>query len=278
MPSWFDKVFTGGAGKAKAAPKKDDAIQLRNPILDDPEFQSEQAAPRPERAKPRRVIEPVILPDDSDAAAVVEVPIRLKARPSKDGTSCVFLVDRAFLERHSAWFMSASSAFGNSPLAESIFEVNGVESVQIVESTITVTRDPFVKETWEETAKAIGERIRAHFSSGTPVVTEQYLAGLPEESVIREKINHVIATEVNPGIAAHSGSISLENVEGNTLYIRMMGGCQGCAASAITLKQGIHHAFREAVPQIGAILDVTEHAAGANPYYKRLPAGMDGNA
>jgi Fe-S cluster biogenesis protein NfuA len=97
---------------------------------------------------------------------------------------------------------------------------------------------------------------------------------MPEEEIIRRKIQTVLDLEVNPGIAAHSGIVSLERVEGNTVYITMGGGCQGCAASTITLRHGIHTAFRRAVPEIGAIYDETDHAAGVNPYFTKLPAGM----
>jgi Fe-S cluster biogenesis protein NfuA len=68
--------------------------------------------------------------------------------------------------------------------------------------------------------------------------------------------------------------ITLLGVTGNTIRIHMGGGCQGCAASTVTLKEGIHKAFRQAVPQIGAILDETDHSAGTNPYYDQIPMGM----
>jgi Fe-S cluster biogenesis protein NfuA len=47
----------------------------------------------------------------------------------------------------------------------------------------------------------------------------------------------------------------------------MGGGCQGCSAADLTLKQGIHTSFRKAVPMVGAIFDETDHTAGLNPYF-----------
>jgi Fe/S biogenesis protein NfuA len=61
--------------------------------------------------------------------------------------------------------------------------------------------------------------------------------------------------------------VELADIEDNTLYLRMSGGCQGCAASAATLRQGIERMVREAVPEIQEIVDVTDHASGVNPYY-----------
>ena len=70
-------------------------------------------------------------------------------------------------------------------------------------------------------------------------------------------------------MAAHGGHISVEKVEGGAVYLRMSGGCQGCAASAATLREGVERMLRAALPQIDKIVDVTDHAAGDNPFYAR---------
>ena len=57
-------------------------------------------------------------------------------------------------------------------------------------------------------------------------------------------------------------------MRGNSIYIEMGGGCQGCSAADVTLKEGIHRSFRDAVPGVGAIYDDTDHAAGENPYFR----------
>ena len=82
-----------------------------------------------------------------------------------------------------------------------------------------------------------------------------------------ERVQQVIDEVINPGIAAHGGFVELVDVSDDTLYLRMGGGCQGCAASAATLRMGIERMVREQVPEIQDIIDVTDHTAGANPYY-----------
>jgi Fe/S biogenesis protein NfuA len=95
----------------------------------------------------------------------------------------------------------------------------------------------------------------------------------PEKSALRisgpmaERVQQVIDEVINPGIASHGGFVELVDVSEDTLYLRMGGGCQGCAASAATLRQGIERMVREQVPEIQNIIDVTDHNAGANPYY-----------
>ncbi len=266
MPSWFSKVFKGGA----AAPKP---IEKKAPA---PVARARPTAPKPpeENEKPKRtVVHAPILPDESLSASEGGDKIRIKARIEPDQQSCVILVDRPVLDGFSVWIPTAESK-ADSPLAEKLFEVDGVTSVLVHNFTITVNRSPLVKGDWESMIKDLGGRIREHLESEATVVSDSFLADLPNSEIIEAKLDTVIKTEINPGIAAHSGAISLSRVEGNTVYIEMMGGCQGCAASDITLRQGIHQAFREAVPQIGAILDTTDHTAGTNPYFTELPVGM----
>ena len=84
---------------------------------------------------------------------------------------------------------------------------------------------------------------------------------------LAEKVQELFDELVNPRIAAHGGAVELVDVDGSDVYIRMTGGCQGCAASAATLRMGIERTLREEIPEVGEIHDVTDHTAGANPYY-----------
>jgi len=62
--------------------------------------------------------------------------------------------------------------------------------------------------------------------------------------------------------------VTLVDVKDGTAFVRLGGGCQGCSAVDLTLRKGVETAIRNAVPQISAIVDVTDHEAGANPYYQ----------
>ncbi len=62
--------------------------------------------------------------------------------------------------------------------------------------------------------------------------------------------------------------MSLVAVEQETAYLRFGGGCQGCGMVNVTLKQGVEKILFEQVPAIKKVMDVTDHAAGTNPYYQ----------
>jgi Fe/S biogenesis protein NfuA len=79
----------------------------------------------------------------------------------------------------------------------------------------------------------------------------------------------VLEQSVNPAIASHGGRADLValNEEEGTAYLRLSGGCQGCAMSQMTLRQGIETTLLEEVPELSTILDVTDHGSGENPFY-----------
>lgn len=241
-----------------------------------PKLEPQQASSDLPPAKKRRVIqlEPVVnLTADTaeapnpESTSGVSDDVMIRARVSRDNRQCDFLVDRAVLPGLSWRFPDADSAEG-SPLAEALFAHAEVAWVQVDESIIKVARRSGKEGDWRPLSRVLGETIRAHISSGEGAVAERHFEGLPEPDVLRSELQSVIDTEVNPGVAAHDGHVSLETIRGNAVHVRMGGGCQGCSAAAMTLKFGIYKAFRNAVPQLGAIYDETDHAAGQNPFYR----------
>lgn len=87
------------------------------------------------------------------------------------------------------------------------------------------------------------------------------------EGELADRVKHVLETRVNPAVASHGGQITLVDVDQADVYLELGGGCQGCGMARVTLKQGVEKMLREAIPDIGEIHDITDHAAGANPYY-----------
>lgn len=84
---------------------------------------------------------------------------------------------------------------------------------------------------------------------------------------LAEKVQQLLAEAINPSLASHGGFASLVGVEDTKVFLSMGGGCQGCALSAATLREGIQVAIKEAIPEVTEIIDVTDHDAGESPYY-----------
>ena len=83
-----------------------------------------------------------------------------------------------------------------------------------------------------------------------------------------QRINWLLETEINPALASHGGQVSLvEITEKLEVILQFGGGCQGCGMADVTLKQGIEQTLTRNIPEITAVLDVTDHQSGTNPYY-----------
>lgn len=99
------------------------------------------------------------------------------------------------------------------------------------------------------------------------VPPEVLAAGIGGE--LASKVAAVLEQVVNPSIAGHGGRADLVAMDetGGVAYLRLSGGCQGCAMSRMTLTQGIEVALRDEVPEVTRVVDVTDHGGGENPYY-----------
>lgn len=92
------------------------------------------------------------------------------------------------------------------------------------------------------------------------------------DSPLEEQVNYILYTEINPGLASHGGEVSLvellESEEGHTAVLKFGGGCQGCSAVDMTLKDGVEKTLLEKVPGLVAVKDETDHSVTDNAYYQ----------
>ena len=88
------------------------------------------------------------------------------------------------------------------------------------------------------------------------------------EGPLADRVRDVLNTQINPAIASHGGEITLVDVKDTEIYLEMSGGCQGCAMSQMTLRQGVERMVRQAVPEVSMIHDITDHASGENPFFE----------
>ncbi|WP_434985670.1 Fe-S biogenesis protein NfuA [Vreelandella zhaodongensis] len=89
------------------------------------------------------------------------------------------------------------------------------------------------------------------------------------DSPLEDRINYTLYSEINPGLAAHGGEIKLvELTEDRVAVLAFGGGCQGCAAVDLTLKDGVEKTLMERIPELAGIRDVTDHTDTTNAYYR----------
>ncbi|SFX50549.1 Fe-S biogenesis protein NfuA [Marinospirillum alkaliphilum] len=90
-----------------------------------------------------------------------------------------------------------------------------------------------------------------------------------KDSPLADQINYILYSDINPGLAAHGGEIKLiEITEDQIAILQFGGGCQGCSAVDLTLKDGVEKTLLERLPQLKGIRDVTDHSVKENAFYK----------
>jgi len=189
--------------------------------------------------------------------------IQIQAEPLAVPSLCQFTVDRPVYENRSYWFGNPEAA-ELSPLAEKLFQIPGIATVLISHNTITVSKA--VPDPWNVIGRQIGQAIRAHVASGEPAVDPALIEKIPPTDEIRRRVETVIREEIAPSVAQHGGTVNVVDVKDNIVLLQLGGGCQGCGSATATLKFGVEAAIRRAIPEVGEIIDTTNHAAGTNPY------------
>jgi len=178
-----------------------------------------------------------------------------------------FLPGQTLLSAGTAGFLDKQSS-ARSPLAKRLFDIEGITSVYLDPQAITLTKIDDVE--WSMLKPVILGVIMEHFAAGEPVIHDDGQP-LPKPGLDTEAgkvIQNLLQLKINPQVASHGGHISLVDVQDDTAYIRLEGACQGCGMADVTLKQGVVKEIMALVPTIGKVLDVTDHAGGANPYYQ----------
>lgn len=173
-----------------------------------------------------------------------------------------FLLDSDIQPGSSAGFTAAEA--DSAPLAAALFAIDEVAQVQVSGAAIHVRRIEGAE--WAGLKPRIAEAIRKVLDScDHPLGTAQQPSD--DDARLFDQVQGLLDRQANPAIAAHGGSVRVDRVEQARVHLRFAGGCQGCAASSQTLRDGIETMLRAALPEITEIIDVTDHEAGETPYY-----------
>ncbi len=196
----------------------------------------------------------------------MDAEIKIMAEPQMNPEVCQFTVDRPLINNGPSIRFESVNQAEDSPLAKALFGIGNVSQVFVSGSMVTITQS--VPEDWRIMGKKVGQTIRQVIQSGSPLISDEAMKKIPPSEKIKTKVEEILNSMINPAIAAHGGQIELIDVKHNDIFIRMSGGCQGCASSKATLKQGVERTLRQEIPDLGGIYDVTDHAGGENPYYR----------
>ena len=183
-------------------------------------------------------------------------------------------VGRSYMDQSSGELTALRVAVSGGTPAAPDFELTLVgpdeirsDEVELAVSGLTIVVDEETAPRLEDATVDFVERVN---ESGFEVrlATSVATPSAAPAGALAEKVRDVLENQINPAIASHGGVITLVDVQATEIYVEMGGGCQGCAMSRMTLRQGVERMVRQAVPEITVIHDITDHASGENPFFE----------
>lgn len=138
-----------------------------------------------------------------------------------------------------------------SPLANRLFQTNGVVGVFIGKDFITVTKS--VDTDWQPLKPLLLSNIMEHLLSEEPILSKENkkeIKSNKEDSKLVKDIKELLETKVRPAVAGHGGDIIFHSYNEGILTLEMQGSCSGCPSSTATLKMGVENMFRHYLPEV----------------------------
>ena len=169
-----------------------------------------------------------------------------------------FLPGQTVLEEGTADFPTADDA-NISPLAQRLFNVNGVVGVFLGRDFVTVTKEDHVE--WDHAKPALLGAIMEHFQSGQEAISgetapDHSIDVSKEDAPIVGQIKELLDSRVRPAVAQDGGDITFHGFDRGVVYLQMKGACAGCPSSTMTLKMGIENLLRHYIPEVTEVRPV----------------------
>jgi len=167
-----------------------------------------------------------------------------------------FLPGKTVLERGALEYRSRDSAV-ESPLADALLSLDGVEAVMFGQDFVSVTKADVE---WAHLKPAVLGLIMEHFAANAPLLAPGAALDKadaeffdPGDIAKVEKIKEIIEKRVRPAVANDGGDIVFRGFRDGVVYLKMKGACSGCPSSAATLRHGVENLLRHFLPEIRGI-------------------------
>ncbi|MCL4765584.1 MAG: NifU family protein [Hyphomicrobiaceae bacterium] len=176
----------------------------------------------------------------------------IQTEPTPNPATLKFIPGKPVLGDGTADYRTRDEA-DESPLAQRLFDIDGVKGVFLGTDFISVTKGDTE---WQHLKPAILGAIMEHFMSGSPVLASESAndaAGgnydpKDEETVLT--IKELLETRVRPAVAQDGGDITFNGFREGIVYLHMRGACAGCPSSTATLRHGIENLLKHFCPDV----------------------------
>lgn len=175
------------------------------------------------------------------------VNIYMEANPNPN--SMKFVVNFMLLEDGiSVDYPDAASA-EDSPLAQALFKIEGVQRVFYMSNFITVTKSADLD--WIELQDPIRAVIKPYLEEEKPLILQEFNKDPlfdPDDSEVVKQIKGILDEYIRPAVEQDGGAITFSSFQDGVVKVDLQGSCSGCPASTVTLKSGIENLLRRMLP------------------------------
>ncbi len=179
--------------------------------------------------------------------------VQLSASPTPNPNAVKFLPNMHFFESGTVEFQKESEKLAESPLAEKLFAIEGIQIVMVGFNFISVTKDQTSE--WETLLEQIRDVIVNHLENDETVINLSYVEKIKAEknessSEIEVKIREILDDEIRPAIAMDGGDVELKSFQDGIVTLHLQGACSTCPSSTMTLKMGIENRLKSEIPEV----------------------------
>jgi Fe-S cluster biogenesis protein NfuA len=142
-----------------------------------------------------------------------------------------------------------------SPVAASLFGVDGVEGVYLGSDFVTVSKASGAE--WTDLAPPIVEALQSWAEQGAPALGAGWKPPerAPDDAVVG-RIREILENEVRPYVERDGGEIVFAGFSDGEVRVSLRGACAGCPSSTITLKLAIEGRLKEAIPEVESVVAI----------------------
>ena len=183
--------------------------------------------------------------------------MQLSASPTPNPNAVKFLPNMHFFESGTVEFQKESEDLKESPLAEKLHGIDGIDIIMIGFNFISVTKSQTAE--WEVLLEKIRDIIVSHLENDETVINLDYVEAIRQRksesnSDIEVKIKQILDDEIRPAIAMDGGDVELKGFENGIVTLYLQGACSTCPSSTMTLKMGIENRLKSEIPEVVEVI------------------------
>ncbi len=183
--------------------------------------------------------------------------VQLSASPTPNPNAVKFLPNMHFFESGTVEFQKESEELKQSPLAEKLHGIDGIDIIMIGFNFISVTKSQTAE--WEVLLEKIRDIIVTHLENDETVINLDYVEAIRQRksesnSDIEVKIKQILDDEIRPAIAMDGGDVELKGFENGIVTLYLQGACSTCPSSTMTLKMGIENRLKSEIPEVVEVI------------------------